>query len=195
MSTPQTFVKKPIAVEAMLLDHENAKDICDWMQSASNAQASFGINENGTIVIHTHEGDMTAEIGDWVLREPEPVGDRWFYPCKPSIFDASYFEKPPGAFLLSDMRDSGLLWYVNATCLHQRGFAIGVDPEANTWVLMGNGREPFCYLTDEITREAVLRWGADPAKLPPYPIPAGDLFNRFEEFLDQHRLASQPVES
>lgn len=38
------------------------------------------------IVIHTLEGDMTAEPGDWIITGVK--GER--YPCKPDIFAATY---------------------------------------------------------------------------------------------------------
>lgn len=42
------------------------------------------------IDLPTREGTMRAMPGDWIIREPEPVGDRRFYPCKPEIFAARY---------------------------------------------------------------------------------------------------------
>ena len=38
------------------------------------------------VVIHTLEGDMTAEPGDWIIQGIK--GE--FYPCKPDIFGESY---------------------------------------------------------------------------------------------------------
>ena len=37
-------------------------------------------------VIHTLEGDMTAQIGDWIITGLR--GEQ--YPCKPDIFEKSY---------------------------------------------------------------------------------------------------------
>jgi hypothetical protein len=36
--------------------------------------------------IHTLEGDMRADVGDWIVRGVK--GE--FYPCKPDIFEATY---------------------------------------------------------------------------------------------------------
>jgi hypothetical protein len=38
------------------------------------------------LIIHTLEGDMTAEPGDWIITGVE--GEQ--YPCKPDIFEATY---------------------------------------------------------------------------------------------------------
>ena len=54
------FRKKPVVVEAYQTDK--------------------------VMIIHTLEGDMTAQIGDWIntgLRGEQ-------YPCKPDIFEKSY---------------------------------------------------------------------------------------------------------
>lgn len=37
-------------------------------------------------VIHTLEGDMTAQVGDWIITGLR--GEQ--YPCKPDIFEKSY---------------------------------------------------------------------------------------------------------
>ncbi len=37
-------------------------------------------------VIHTLEGDMTAQMGDWIITGVK--GER--YPCKPDIFELLY---------------------------------------------------------------------------------------------------------
>lgn len=90
--TPRTFRKKPVEVEAMQLTTENAKDICDWMQSAHimgytpESHQGHGIGNDGVVLIDTREGQMTADIGDWVIRGVH--GE--FYPCKPDIFADTY---------------------------------------------------------------------------------------------------------
>ncbi len=54
------FRKKPVVIEAYQTDKE--------------------------MVIHTLEGDMTAQIGDWIITGLR--GEQ--YPCKPDIFEKSY---------------------------------------------------------------------------------------------------------
>ena len=38
------------------------------------------------IIIHTLEGDMTADLKDWIIKG---IGGE-FYPCKPDIFAKTY---------------------------------------------------------------------------------------------------------
>lgn len=54
------FRKKPVVVEAYQTDK--------------------------VMIIHTLEGDMTAQIGDWIITGLR--GEQ--YPCKPDIFEKSY---------------------------------------------------------------------------------------------------------
>ena len=84
------YRKKPVVIEVRELTDDNAKDICDWMHSRQIVDGSpilgVGINPDGTVVIQTLEGDMLADIGDWVIRGVQ--GE--FYPCKPDIFADTY---------------------------------------------------------------------------------------------------------
>ena len=60
MNKVKKFRKKPVVIEAYQTDK--------------------------VMVIHTLEGDMTAQIGDWIITGLR--GDQ--YPCKPDIFEKSY---------------------------------------------------------------------------------------------------------
>jgi len=42
-------------------------------------------------VIVTLEGEMRADLGDWIIKGVK--GE--FYPCKPDIFEATYEEVKP----------------------------------------------------------------------------------------------------
>jgi hypothetical protein len=44
-----------------------------------------------------------------------------------------------------DLREDGLLWLINRTVFHPRGFALGIDIESGGFVLYGNGDEPWDY--------------------------------------------------
>lgn len=50
---------------------------------------------------------------------------------------------------LSELSDSGLLWLINATVFHPRGFALALDMtpdgEVTGWALLGNGTEPWVF--------------------------------------------------
>ena len=83
--TPQRFRKRPVDIDAMQLDRDNAKDVCDWIQSRM-PDASVWYNADGAVGVDTLEGLMRVDIGDWVIRGVQ--GE--FYPCKPDIFDATY---------------------------------------------------------------------------------------------------------
>ncbi|MEH2949518.1 hypothetical protein [Sporofaciens sp. JLR.KK001] len=60
MNKVKKFRKKPVVIEAYQTDK--------------------------VMVIHTLEGDMTAQIGDWIITGLR--GEQ--YPCKPDIFEKSY---------------------------------------------------------------------------------------------------------
>ena len=51
------------------------------------------------------------------------------------------------------MSDTGLLWYINASCFHPHGLALGIDSETGHWSLhAAKGGEPFVFADDETTR-------------------------------------------
>lgn len=49
----------------------------------------------------------------------------------------------------SELSDSGLLWLINATVFHPRGFALALVGDQNGkitgWELLGDGSEPWVY--------------------------------------------------
>lgn len=55
---------------------------------------------------------------------------------------------------LTELRSSGLLWYINKVCLHPRGYALAlhVDDEDNDivtgWEILGNGTEPWQFIEE-----------------------------------------------
>lgn len=83
-----TYRKKAVEVEARKLTPDTAEDIAQWcggrlVEETDALDASLkyvGIN------IPTLEGVMRASEGDYVIRGVQ--GE--FYPCKPSIFEATY---------------------------------------------------------------------------------------------------------
>lgn len=44
-----------------------------------------------------------------------------------------------------DVHADGLLWLVNRTVFHPRGFALGHTPGTDEWRLYGDGSEPWQY--------------------------------------------------
>ena len=77
------FRKKPVVIEA-----------CQWTGdldalrawSAPLSPPFPGGVVSGTLLIETPEGEMVANVGDWIIRGVK--GE--FYPCKPDIFAATY---------------------------------------------------------------------------------------------------------
>lgn len=98
------FRKKPVEIEAMLIDADNGNlnpdgsesfldpnrraiaEVSGWMMG--NGFRDFRVDGDGPfgIAIQTLEGVMVASPGDWIIRGIQ--GE--FYPCKPDIFEATY---------------------------------------------------------------------------------------------------------
>lgn len=74
------FRKKPVAIAAIQFDGTLAS-----LSAFTIPEVSQDLGAD-TVQIHTLEGVMTAEKGDWVIRGVK--GE--FYPCKPDIFAATY---------------------------------------------------------------------------------------------------------
>lgn len=83
---PQRFKKRPVVIEAVQYDGNNASTILDWITRASGRASMWVGNGTRKIAIPTLEGTMYADSGDWIIRGV--AGE--FYPCKPDIFSATY---------------------------------------------------------------------------------------------------------
>lgn len=79
----QKYRKRPVVVEAVQLVEGNDDAIMQFMQATS---CPFEIVGDHAVIIHTLEGDMTADKGDWIICGVK--GE--FYPCKPDVFDETY---------------------------------------------------------------------------------------------------------
>lgn len=57
-----------------------------------------------------------------------------------------------------ELKSTGLLWLINATTLHPRGYALGLlrdeEGEIDGWCIVGDGKEPWVF-TDEGLPEGV----------------------------------------
>ena len=92
------YRKKPVVIEAMRIDaYTELLPPAPWNEAGGRLWR--WLNEHGTVltagqedpgpaygIVHTLEGKMRAEIGDWIIRGV--AGE--FYPCKPDIFAATY---------------------------------------------------------------------------------------------------------
>ena len=77
------YRKKPVVIEAMLLTFGCALEVMEW----SGGKPLYDpTGKMDAMRIATLEGDMRADMGDWVIKGVK--GE--FYPCKPDIFDATY---------------------------------------------------------------------------------------------------------
>lgn len=81
------FRKKPVVIEAWQVPSEG-ESCCDemttWLLGAP--PETMESQHDGSIAIHTLEGVMTANPGDWIIKGVK--GE--FYPCKPDIFEQTY---------------------------------------------------------------------------------------------------------
>ena len=93
------FRKKAVVVEAFQWEGKNHRGMFNFLEGEgaderhiSTEGNHFYINHSkveGGLVIKTSEGDMLANIGDWIIKEPFDK-ERMFYPCKPDIFEKTY---------------------------------------------------------------------------------------------------------
>ncbi len=80
------YRKKPVVIEAMLLERINADEVAEWC--GGTVHTNLGELNSAGVLIGTLEGSMLANWGDYVIKGVQ--GE--FYPCKPDIFKATYEE-------------------------------------------------------------------------------------------------------
>jgi len=80
------YRKKPVVIEAMQLQSDNVSKVLEWMGGLGVSSGGYDQNDMPFITIKTLEGEMTAMIGDYVIKGVK--GEK--YPCKPDIFAAAY---------------------------------------------------------------------------------------------------------
>ena len=78
------FRKKPVVIEAQQLTAVNLEFVEAWCKGS--IKGTVLPREERVIDIFTLEGEMRADIGDWIIKGI--AGE--FYPCKPAIFQATY---------------------------------------------------------------------------------------------------------
>jgi hypothetical protein len=99
MSKPKQYRKKPVVIEAMELRGGSAYEVYQWIEGHigsthpamddSRDESGLGVTidpADGKLVIRTLEGDMKADLGDFIIKGVQ--GE--FYPCKPDIFAKTY---------------------------------------------------------------------------------------------------------
>jgi len=78
------FRKRPIIIEAVQFTEETKNQVFNFV--SCNRYPVWDSNDNPALCIQTLEGEMTANIGDWIIKGIK--GE--FYPCKDDIFRATY---------------------------------------------------------------------------------------------------------
>ena len=88
MTAATKFRKKPVEIEAVQFTGEpaNFDEVCRFLEGQQHGHHEADYGPDAHILIHTLEGDMRADVGDWIIRGVK--GE--FYPCKPDIFEATY---------------------------------------------------------------------------------------------------------
>ncbi|MFE7799047.1 hypothetical protein [Nocardia sp. NPDC057440] len=90
--TVDSYRKKPVEIQAMQFTEETARALIEWAEIPEShvfpagEDLATGAPVDGYVVIATLEGDMRANLGDWVIRGIK--GE--FYPCRDDIFRATY---------------------------------------------------------------------------------------------------------
>jgi hypothetical protein len=81
------FRKKPVVIEAWPNEpHPPMAVTCPaWLLTAIGG-GTVTQGGHGRLVIQTLEGQMVANVGDWIIQGVK--GE--LYPCKPDIFAATY---------------------------------------------------------------------------------------------------------
>lgn len=83
-------MKKPVVVEAYKFDPPSLiLGVNDFVKFIAPAKYYIVYDANHNIIgldIHTLEGVMRADVGDWIIRGVK--GE--YYPCKADVFTATY---------------------------------------------------------------------------------------------------------
>ena len=145
------YQKKPIVVEAVLWTGKNEREMFDFLTESTDQCITLedyyfridlcnGGCQVGNLIIKTKEGDMKADIGDYVIKEPFPTDTRKFYPCKPDIFMSTYDLVINNNVLLLSLTDSKatIEKAVNAILENNRLVKIIVNKEVVIGLIIGN---------------------------------------------------------
>ncbi|KKL62313.1 hypothetical protein LCGC14_2186480 [marine sediment metagenome] len=83
------YRKKPVVIEAVQWFGDNLDDVLALVALALDpkyASQRVEMATGSTLMIHTLEGTMQAQVNDWIIKGVK--GE--LYPCKPDIFEATY---------------------------------------------------------------------------------------------------------
>lgn len=141
------FRKRPVVIEAFPFTVPMAAALPDWLSVAlRDGTAYYQGGEKPYMTIRTLEGEMRAELGDWIVRGVK--GE--LYPCKPDIFAATYDQElaPPRSALTFDR-----LRQVNLTrCARWHGNGVS-DWSLSDWaVAMAGEAGETCNVVKKLNR-------------------------------------------
>lgn len=93
------FRKESIVVEAIQWTGKSQRIMFDFLTNNTKINESITLEEDtfridlvnggcqvGNLIIKTQEGDMKADIGDYIIKDT----NNKFYPCKPDLFKETY---------------------------------------------------------------------------------------------------------
>jgi hypothetical protein len=79
----KAYKKRPVTIHALQWTGDNYDEVKEFVGESLEA-----FQFRGTIGIHTLEGTMAANAGYYIIKGVR--GE--FYPCKPDIFEETYYE-------------------------------------------------------------------------------------------------------
>ena len=83
------YIKKPVEIEAVQWTGFNPTEIKEFARDNVTVEYEAGADPmTATVTIHTLEGDMKANHGDYIIKGVK--GE--FYPCRQDIFEQTYEE-------------------------------------------------------------------------------------------------------
>src|SRR5689334_9761906 len=86
-SAPKQFRKKPVVIDAVQWTNDgDGGSLKAILALARNGRVTFAADGTADLILETLEGDMRANVGDWIIRGVKQE----IYPCKPDIFGATY---------------------------------------------------------------------------------------------------------
>lgn len=148
------FRKKPVVIEAYQWKESDALNLRgngwpQWLIDATRSNEGedqiVSQSFDGYATIKTLEGEMRADIGDWIIRGVK--GE--LYPCKPDIFAATY-ESADIDLNAADFSDA-LMWLKEGKRVQRAGWNAG-----GQWVRMWSQPyaahtwkdDDFCYAVE-----------------------------------------------
>lgn len=153
------YRKLPVVIEAVQLTEHNGAAIDRWLR-----EANVGVvNRDGSAAIGTLEGDLTANIGDYIIKG---VADE-FYPCKPDIFEKTYEPAEPAVRVEATHDPTAIKNFGKEAIALQ----CVVSLDAVDLVLEGTASVQFVkQIHESLRRERDAILAGERRELPPHPV-------------------------